>query len=91
MSFVSVAYASLLAHGSSVMNLLNHTAVTWGGQSEVNFMKKNDLCLADPGEARGCSTNTFVIDSLIHQFIHPLVKLDRVGPVGKTTIWGNRF
>ena len=22
--------------------------------------------LADPGEARGCSTNTFVIDSLIH-------------------------
>ena len=48
------------------MNLLNHTAVTWGGQSEVNLMKKYDLCLADPGEARGCSTKNFIIDSLIH-------------------------
>ena len=28
------------------------------------------LCLADPGEARGCSTNTFVIISFIHSFIH---------------------
>ena len=37
--------------------------------------------LADLGDARGCSTNTFVIQSLINSFIHPLVKLDGVGPV----------
>ena len=28
------------------------------------------LILADPGEARGCSTNTFMIISFIHSFIH---------------------
>ena len=29
--------------------------------------------LADPGKARGCSTNTYVTHSLIHLLSHPLV------------------
>ena len=36
------------------------------------------LLLADPGEARGCSTNSFVIhktDSFIHSLTDPLVKI----------------
>ena len=30
---------------------------------------------ADPGKARGCSTNTYVIISLIDSLTHPLVKI----------------
>ena len=54
------------------------------------------LYLADLGEARGCTTNTFVIHELINSFIHPLVNylyggvmhkwLKMVLPVIKQTI-----
>ena len=33
------------------------------------------MLLADPGEARGCSTNTFIIYSLIDMFSDPLVQI----------------
>ena len=34
-----------------------------------SFLTPYIICLADPGEARGCSTNTSVIHSLIHSLI----------------------
>ena len=36
---------------------------------------KVNTILADPGEARGCSTNTIVTDSLIDSFSDPSVKI----------------
>ena len=42
------------------------------------FNKKNGKthkCLADPGEARGCSTNTLQTDWLIHKGDHPFPPL----------------
>ena len=47
------------------------------GQSITPIVENclQDLQLADPDEARGCSTNTFVTNSLIDLLSHPLVKI----------------
>ena len=42
--------------------------------------------LADPGKARCCSTNTFVIHWFINWFIHPLVKISLRRRHGQT-VW----
>ena len=42
------------------------------------YTKVNAMFLADPNHARGCSTITFAINSLIKW---SFVKLDRKGPV----------
>ena len=66
--------------------------------SNIIFNKKY---LADPGKARGCFTNTFVIHSFINSVSHPLVKylysavtprrLKMVLPVQKQNIFFQRF
>ena len=39
----------------------------------IYFINIHKYLLADPGEARGCSTNSFVINWLIHSLSDPLV------------------
>ena len=66
---IHILYFCLYSHP---IRLIQNNAICQNNQLKK---KKNNVCLADAGEARTCSTNTVVFNLFINSMSHPLPPL----------------